>query len=219
MRTKRLIDIVAGSALAVLALPLVLLLALGCAVALRTWPLFVQRRVGRHGRLFAFPKLRTLPRSTPAAVDKYAIAATPIPAYCRMLRRSHLDELPQLFLVPIGRMSLVGPRPEMPELLHRYPSDLVARRTSVRPGCTGLWQVSRAADQLIYEAPEYDLAYLEHAGLRLDGWILYRTARSWVAGADALGLHDVPQWVWSRPDVAVRADVAAAAPPLSQPAA
>jgi lipopolysaccharide/colanic/teichoic acid biosynthesis glycosyltransferase len=173
-------------------------LAVGCAVSLRSWPLFVQRRVGRNGRQFAFPKLRTLPKSAPVAVDKYALNGTPIPRFCRFLRRTHLDELPQLLLVPIGVMSLVGPRPEMTALLPRYTAEFVHARTRVRPGCTGLWQLSAASNRLIYEAPEYDLAYLDGSGGLLDLWILYRTVCSWLPGASPVDLDDVPDWAWGR---------------------
>jgi lipopolysaccharide/colanic/teichoic acid biosynthesis glycosyltransferase len=198
MRAKRAMDIVIGSTLALVVTPLVLVLAVGCAVSLRAWPLFVQRRVGRHGREFLLPKLRTLPRETPTEADKYELAGTAIPAFCRLLRRTHLDELPQLFVVPLGWMSLVGPRPEMPGQLGRYPQDFVVERTSIRPGCTGLWQVSKAAQMLIFESPEYDVAYIRHARLRLDAWILFRTLRSCTSGAAALSLDDVPRWAWTR---------------------
>jgi lipopolysaccharide/colanic/teichoic acid biosynthesis glycosyltransferase len=198
MLAKRVIDVVVGSLLAVLVLPLVAVLALGCALSLRTWPFFVQRRVGRDGRQFPLPKLRTLPRTTPRDADKYALAGMPVPRFCAFLRRVHLDELPQLFVVPIGWMSLVGPRPEMPGQLARYPSDFVAVRTSVRPGCTGLWQVSRAAGMLIFEAPEYDVAYVRHGGFRLDVWIIARTLRICATGSPTLGLADVPRWAWPR---------------------
>lgn len=114
---------------------------------------------------------------TASSTDKYSLRNVRIPAFGRVLRRTHLDELPQLLLVPFGLMSLVESRPEMPEVAARYPAEFVAERTSVRPGCTCLWQLSDSADGLIYEAPEYDRAYLRHSGPLLDTWILYRTAR------------------------------------------
>jgi lipopolysaccharide/colanic/teichoic acid biosynthesis glycosyltransferase len=84
----------------------------------------------------------------------------------------------------------------MPNLLNRYPSDFALTRCSVRPGCTGIWQVSTACSGLIYEAPEYDLAYVFGGTLRLDAWILYRTARMWLTGNCVVDLDDVPRWVW-----------------------
>jgi lipopolysaccharide/colanic/teichoic acid biosynthesis glycosyltransferase len=197
-KAKRVLDVVVGSALALLAVPVILGLALVMACTLRCSPFFVQQRVGRDGRLFRFWKLRTLPTAAPVYADKYAIAKIPIPAIARFLRSTHLDELPQLFLVPLGLMSLVGPRPEMPQL-HSSGEDGFARaRTAVRPGCTGLWQISDAYHRLIWEAPEYDLAYLSHANIRLDLWILWRTAAMMVGRASPVSLADVPAWVLDR---------------------
>jgi lipopolysaccharide/colanic/teichoic acid biosynthesis glycosyltransferase len=194
MGVKRAVDVVVGTVLAVAALPLIVVLLVCSAVAFRAWPIFVQDRVGRSGRVFRFPKVRTLPPETASATDKYALSQVRIPAFGRLLRRTHLDELPQLLLVPVGVMSLVGPRPEMPDVLARYPTDFVRERTSVRPGCTCLWQISESADKLIYEAPEYDRAYLRHANPLLDAWILYRTARAWLPKASAIELSDLPTW-------------------------
>jgi lipopolysaccharide/colanic/teichoic acid biosynthesis glycosyltransferase len=191
---KRGTDIVFGTILAIVALPVILLLAVGSTIALRTWPFFIQHRVGKGGRPFAFPKLRTLPRSAPPIANKYQLAEIELPAYCRLLRRTHLDELPQLLLVPLGRMSLVGPRPEMPRVLAHYDADFAAERALVRPGCTGLWQISSCAGMMIYESPEYDQVYLRSGSLRLDAWILYRTARTWLPRCQWITLEDVPPW-------------------------
>ena len=174
--TKRFFDLVLGTLLALLAAPVVAVLAVVVAVALRTSPFFVQERIGRDGVPFRMIKLRTLPPSAPRYADKYDIAEVAAPAVCRWLRTWHLDELPQLFLVPIGTMSLVGPRPEMAFIHDRMPASFARARVAVRPGCTGLWQVSEACDRLIAEAPEYDLAYLNGRGLALDCWVLWRTA-------------------------------------------
>jgi len=176
---KRLFDVVAAMLLFAAALPVMMILAVAVAVSLRTWrPLFFQQRIGRDGRPFTFAKLRTLPTNTPRYADKYAIATVATTRLGRFLRSSHLDELPQLALVVTGRMSLVGPRPEMAGLADRFPAAFVAARSSVRPGCTGLWQVSGDVDRLIGEAPHYDLYYLDHASPRLDLWILGRTLLS-----------------------------------------
>jgi len=196
-RLKRALDVILGSVLALLALPVIAALALGCAISLRAWPFFVQRRVGKDGRHFPLPKLRTLPPAAPTAVDKYALDDVQIPPFCRLLRRAHVDELPQLLVVPLGWMSLVGPRPEMPELVARYPSDFAKTRTRVRPGCTGLWQVSKASGMLIYETPEYDLAYVDAVEVgsnRLDAWIIWRTLRLLSTGRGAIDFGDVPRW-------------------------
>jgi lipopolysaccharide/colanic/teichoic acid biosynthesis glycosyltransferase len=173
---KRTLDIVIGALLALLALPTIVILAVAVAAALRTNPFFVQRRVGRGGRLIPMVKLRTLPRSAPRYASKYDLDEVAIPRLTALLRRLHLDELPQLFLVPLGYLSLVGPRPEMPGMHALADRRFADERVQVRPGCTGLWQISTAATGLIWEPPEYYLYYLRTLTAALDVWILWRTA-------------------------------------------
>ena len=176
------VDVALGTVAAIVALPVVVIAALGSTVAFRAWPFVVQSRVGRHGRTFRFVKLRSLPRDTPPAIDKYALAEYRTSRWGRWLRATHVDELPQLFLVPLRRMNLVGPRPEMVALIDRYPADFAALRSAVHPGCTGLWQVSTASDQMIYEAPEYDTCFVECRSLRLNLWVLGQTLRVFFGG-------------------------------------
>lgn len=190
---RRGFDIVGATALLVVAVPMIVVFAAILAVSLRAWPFFAQTRVGRDGASFRFLKLRTLPPTAPAYADKYAIQSVEIPAFARLLRATHLDELPQLFLVLAGRMSLVGPRPEMPKLHESFSARHQATREAVRPGCAGIWQVSVDNHRLIHEAPAYDLFYSEQASLRLDLWILWRTALLAVGGR-RVSLDDVPGW-------------------------
>jgi len=190
---KRLFDIVVATVMLVLTLPLMVVLALAVALSLRTWrPLFFQERVGRGGRRFILPKLRTLPTSAPRYADKYALASVPTTRLGRFLRSTHLDELPQLALVVLGRMSLIGPRPEMACLLEELPEPFVAARLLVRPGCTGLWQVSCDAGKLIGEVPHHDLYYIAHANPRLDVWILGQTLLTLASGAGRAS--SIPAW-------------------------
>jgi len=196
---RRALDISISLALLLIALPIIVVIASGSALTLRAWPFFVQDRVGRDGRLFRFLKVRTLPVSVPGYVDKHQLDLGRIPAFCRLLRRLHLDELPQLLLVLRGRMSLVGPRPEMAHLHEAMPSDFASLRTSVRPGCTGLWQVSSACTGLISEAPEFDRTYLDRRTLRLDLWVLAHTTRKMLGFGRAVSLFDIPAWV-GQPD-------------------
>lgn len=196
---KRIFDITVGTLLALLALPVIVFCAIGVALALRTSPFFAQRRVGRKGETFTFIKLRTLPKHAPKYADKYAISAMQVPWFPSLLRRLHLDELPQLFLVVLGKMSLVGPRPEMPMLHERMPEHFADLRTGVRPGCTGLWQIGAHADGLISEAPAYDQYYLDHQSLRLDLWILARTVGLMAGRGPIIDLRDVPPSVHQQP--------------------
>ncbi len=193
-RLQRAVDIVVGSLLAALAVPVILVAAAGSAMSLRAWPFFSQDRVGRDGTTFRFVKVRTLPPTAPAYADKFQLDQRQIPRFCRLLRTLHLDELPQLVLVLSGRMSLVGPRPEMPPLHAALPARFAAERTAVRPGCTGLWQVSDSCAGLIGSAPWYDRFYLRHRTLRMDAWILYRTALKMVRSTSVITLDDVPRW-------------------------
>jgi exopolysaccharide production protein ExoY len=191
---KRLFDVVVGTLLVVLVLPAILLGAIGSAIALRAWPFFVQTRIGAGGREFKFLKIRTLPRTVGAYVDKYQLDLDALPWFVHMLRKLHLDELPQLFLVPLGKMSLVGPRPEMPGLHSTMHGSHQAARLAMRPGCTGLWQVSVDCDRLISEAPQYDMYYASNASVRLDVWVIARTVRMMFFRGPLATLADVPSW-------------------------
>lgn len=198
---KRGFDIAVALLLLVITLPVILTSALITTVSLRSWPFFTQDRVGRDGRPFKFVKLRTLPTHAPRYAGKYELADLRLPWVSRWLRHLHLDELPQLLLVVTGRMSLVGPRPEMP-YLHEEMDDAVAdARTSVRPGCTGLWQISEHCDAMIHEHPEFDAHYLRNQSLRFDLWILWRTVRLMLpVGQPSLAtLHDLPAWARREP--------------------
>ncbi len=190
----RVVDVVLASVLILLTLPVMLLAAVGSAIALRAWPFFTQHRVGRGGDLFLFVKIRTLPVDTPRYTDKHQLQPAAIPRFCQLMRRLHLDELPQLFLVLWGRMSMVGPRPEMAWLHEQMPQDFAAARTSVRPGATGLWQVSVACAELIHVTPAYDLYYLERRSLRLDLWVLARTTLKMIGAGGRVTLAAIPAW-------------------------
>lgn len=194
MTSKRSLDLVVGLMVAIPAAVLVGVLALASAACFRAQPLFLQERVGRDGRPLRFPKIRTLPLTTPVYADKYALRAMPTRRFGRVLRKSHLDELPQLALVLLGRMSLVGPRPEMPNLTAQCDPAFVALRTKVPPGCTGLWQIGAGANRLIREGAAYDAFYIRHQSVRLDIWILWRTALQIARLAGPVQLHQVPPW-------------------------
>lgn len=174
-RSKRLLDLVAGVVLSILTLPIIAVLCVGSALAFRSWPIFRQQRVGLDGREFTFFKIRSLPPRVPEDIDKYRLQEHPSSRWGRFIRASHLDEFPQAWLLLTGRMSLVGPRPEMPSLSDTYDPRFVAARVQVRPGITGPWQISPHSAGLIGESPTYDLWYLGHASVTLDLWIVWRT--------------------------------------------
>jgi len=174
-RSKRCLDIVVSL---LLLLPAIVVMACaGLLILVREGRpiLFLQDRVGKNGELFRMPKLRTLrtdadPYVPPAGHDLSShVTATGGP-----LRRHHLDELPQLFTVLAGRMSLVGPRPELPGVVATY-SPFQRTRLLMKPGLTGLWQVMADHNVPIHRDLKYDLYYLRKASLWLDVRLLILT--------------------------------------------
>ena len=192
---KRATDVLIAVPMLLVALPVVVVSLVGSALSLRTSPLFAQRRVGRGGEQFTLLKVRTLPTHTPKYAAKHDIADVATPTFTRWLRKMHLDELPQLLHVLTGRMALVGPRPEMQVLHDQVPAEFAAMRTSVRPGCTGLWQISPQSGGLIHESPVYDEFYVRNRSMRLDLWVLYKTLAVTVFGRPTVRLTDIPTWV------------------------
>lgn len=172
---KRVLDVgLAGSAL-VLASPMMLALGLLVRWDLGSPILFRQTRPGRYGRPFTLYKFRTMHERTQAD-GRPAPDPERLSAWGRRLRSTSLDELPELFNVVRGDMSLVGPRPLLMEYLERY--DVVeARRHEVRPGLTGLAQV-RGRNALPWPHRfRYDVWYVDHVSLGLDLRILRETLR------------------------------------------
>ncbi len=210
---KRALDLLVGLPLALLSLPIVAVAAVVSAAALRANPFFVHERVGWCGRTFRVVKVRTLPTTTGAYVDKFAIDTARVPRATALLRQLHLDELPQLWLVVAGSMSLVGPRPEMRVLHDDMDPGFAELRCRVRPGLTGLWQISPHCVGLIGQRPEYDRIYLEMRSIRLDAWIAFRTVLK-ILGRGTVHLYEVPEWAIARRPRSVRplgAEVARAA--------
>jgi len=164
---KEVVDIVLGAVALVLAAPL--LLVCGAIVLLSDGRpiIFSQVRVGQHGRLFRMYKLRTMYKNAEAQSGAvWASREDPrVIRLCRWMRRSHVDELPQIINVVKGDMSLVGPRPERPEIFaeleRAYPE--VRKRLLVRPGITGLAQVRNGYDTTVEafrNKLEADLEYI-----------------------------------------------------------
>ena len=175
-RAKRTLDLVLGSLMLLAAAPLLL----GAALALRLDTpgpaLFRQPRLGRGGRTFTIFKLRTMTHgSTLLGSGLETCREDPrITRVGRVLRNLRLDELPQLFNVLRGDMSLVGPRPLLPEFLPYY-SDLDRRRLEAPPGITGWQQVRGASRHSWRERVALDVWYVEHRSPWLDLWILLLT--------------------------------------------
>ena len=193
--SKRIVDVLGAAVLLVIAAPVIAAAAVVSFAAYRRWPFFVQTRVGRDERPFRLVKVRTLAPSTPNNVPKALLEAHRPGGACRFLRAHHIDELPQLIHVLRGTMSLVGPRPEMEQLHAALPPDFARLRTTVRPGITGLWQVSQAVELMISDHPEYDRFYVANARPRLDAWIVWRTLAGLLGRPLLASLDDLPAWV------------------------
>lgn len=159
--------------------------------------LYRQTRVGWHGRTFTMLKLRTMREGAESVRDELLDRAEPghgplfklrddprVTAVGGVLRRYSLDELPQLVNVVRGEMSLVGPRPPLPDEVAQYSAD-VHRRFLVKPGLTGLWQVSGRAELSWEDTVRLDLRYVDNWSLALDLRILWRTVRAVLNGAGA----------------------------------
>ena len=183
---KTLFDRAAAASALLLLAPLFVAIALAIKLGDGGPVLFRQVRVGRNGRPFHVCKFRTmvtdaeeqralLEARNEASGVLFKIKDDPRVTRAGIwLRRFSLDELPQLFNVLVGQMSLVGPRPALPEEAARY-GDFVRRRLAVRPGITGLWQVSGRSDLAWEEAVRLDLRYVENWSFALDLQILWKT--------------------------------------------
>jgi lipopolysaccharide/colanic/teichoic acid biosynthesis glycosyltransferase len=182
---KRLVDI--GGALVGLAFLAVLLPWAALAILLDSGrPVFFrQRRMGQGGRTFWITKLRTMHQHAESdGVARWANEADErVTGVGRILRKTHLDEFPQFWNVLRGDMSLVGPRPERPELVAELEKQIpfYRARLLVRPGVTGWAQVNYGKGASVKgsaEKLEYDLYYIKHRGVWLDLWIVLRTVGS-----------------------------------------
>lgn len=172
---KRGIDVTASVVLLVALAPLIVMIAIGVAATTGRPVLFHQARPGRGGEVFTLHKFRTM---TDARDERGALApdGDRLTRFGRWLRSTSLDELPELWNVVRGQMSLVGPRPLLVDYLGRY-SPTQARRHEMRPGITGWSQVAYRNAASWEERLAADVWYVDHWSLRLDARILWRTIR------------------------------------------
>jgi lipopolysaccharide/colanic/teichoic acid biosynthesis glycosyltransferase len=173
---KRLIDLFIGGVGAVISAPIVALLALAIRLETAGHPIKRQTRVGKDGRLFEIYKLRTMVRGAEFTGAGLAIQEGDdrITRIGSLLRRYSLDELPNLWNVLRGEMSIVGPRPTVQVQVEQY-TPRQRRRLEVKPGITGWAQVNGRASLPWSERIELDIWYVEHQSLALDLRILART--------------------------------------------
>jgi lipopolysaccharide/colanic/teichoic acid biosynthesis glycosyltransferase len=179
----RALDIVLAGVALVVSSPLLAAAAIAIRLESRGPALYRQRRVGIGGEPFDLWKLRTMvPGAEEMGAGIYVLEGDPrITRVGRLLRRLSLDELPNLFNVVKGDMSIVGPRPTIQEQVDRY-TDRQRRRLEVKPGITGWAQVNGRTSLPWPERIELDIWYVENRSLRLDLRILARTVRLLVTG-------------------------------------
>ena len=194
---KSAIDrLVAVPALIVLS-PLLALIAIGIKLDSPGSPIFAQERVGKDGRRFVVYKFRTMSadnndskykeylckyvlEDAPYRLDQngegiYKVDDAKVTRFGALLRKTNLDELPQLINVLKGEMSLVGPRPDVPFAVSMY-TKYQRKRLGVKPGITGLWQVCGRKNLSFKDMVHFDLEYIEKQSLLLDAKILWQTA-------------------------------------------
>jgi lipopolysaccharide/colanic/teichoic acid biosynthesis glycosyltransferase len=183
---KHLFDLFFGLVALILALPLMALSVLMVYLEDGLPVIFCQTRVGKDGRLFVMFKIRTMVKNAEqlqSQVEKrdsdgnliHKMKDDPrVTRVGRVLRRFSLDELPQLFNVLSGTMSLVGPRPEIPSLAERY-EPWQRQRLDVLPGMTGWWQINGRSDKPMHLHTEDDLYYIQNHSMWLDLQIIVRT--------------------------------------------
>jgi lipopolysaccharide/colanic/teichoic acid biosynthesis glycosyltransferase len=192
MSLKRVQDVTVAIVMLVVAAPLLIVAMTAIWLTDRGPVLYAHERVGRDGRRIRVWKLRTMVRNGDAALARHlalnSAAYEEWTTYFRLredpriigrtgtlLRRYSIDELPQFWNVLRGDLSLVGPRPLPDSVCSALPADFVARRTAVRPGLTGLWQVNGRSDGDMEALIRFDDAYLQTGGARMDLRILLAT--------------------------------------------
>jgi exopolysaccharide biosynthesis polyprenyl glycosylphosphotransferase len=194
--TKEAVDRVAAASGLLLLAPVLLAITVAVAASSRGPVFFRQQRVGRDGQVFSILKFRSMFVGADRDVDElqaesdgngvlFKMRNDPrVTRVGRFLRRNSLDEVPQLFNVLRGEMSLVGPRPPLPSEVERYGFDM-QRRFLVKPGLTGLWQVSGRSDLSWDDSVRIDVRYVENWSLMFDFMILWKTVGAVLRGSGA----------------------------------
>lgn len=183
---KRAFDVVSCSAaLVILAVPM-------GVIALKAESpgpaIYAQRRVGRDGRVFKVYKFRSMRTDAELSGAQWATEGDPrVTKFGRFLRKTRLDEIPQFWNVVRGDMSLIGPRPERPAFHEVFCERLDGweQRLCVRPGITGLAQISGGYDLLPKEKALFDITYIENRSLRMDWGLIWKTLKTMVTGEGA----------------------------------
>lgn len=191
---KRVFDVVVCVPFLILTIVPMLIIALIIRLDSPGNPFFLQTRVGQNGRKFVMWKFRTMSCRSSRNLEllrdhdgqlRHKVRNDPrVTRFGSILRKTSLDELPQLVNVVLGQMSIVGPRPELPQIVAEYESWQNGRHAVV-PGITGWWQISGRSDLPMHENTELDMYYVNNLSARLDAEILMKTVAGVIRGVGA----------------------------------
>ncbi|MEQ1706320.1 MAG: sugar transferase [Rickettsiales bacterium] len=183
---KRILDVVVSLAILLLIFPLLLFLMILIGLDSSGSPLFLQKRIGQYGKQFTLLKLRSMV-SNASQLGSFQTAAGDfrITRVGRFLRMTSLDELPQMWNVLVGDMSLIGPRPETPQQKSLYSENDWQLRHRVKPGITGLAQVNGRSNLSPEERLRFDLKYATECSLQMDMQIVAKTLKVVFTGRGA----------------------------------
>ncbi|MFE7821649.1 sugar transferase [Priestia megaterium] len=182
---KRMVDIVISFVALVVLLPLILLFALIVMIETPGSPFFLQERLGKNGRPFTIMKLRSMYSDAEKNGAQWAVKNdSRVTKVGKLIRQTRIDELPQLWNVLKGDMSIVGPRPERAVFIEEFQKTVPAfsQRLAVKPGLTGWAQINGGYELTPAEKLELDLYYIHHTNIRFDVKIMIKTLRVIVTG-------------------------------------
>ncbi len=182
---KRMADIVISFVALVFLLPVILLFALIVMIETPGSPFFLQERLGQSGRPFTIMKLRSMYSDAEKNGAQWAVKNdSRVTKVGKLIRQTRIDELPQLWNVLKGDMSIVGPRPERAVFIEEFQKTLPAfsQRLAVKPGLTGWAQINGGYELTPAEKLELDLYYIQHTNIRFDVKIMIKTLRVIVTG-------------------------------------
>lgn len=185
---KRFLDIIFSLMGLIIALPIMIIFSILIVLETPGSPIYSQERVGKNGKYFKIYKLRSMYKNAEANGAQWAEKDDPrVTKVGRFMRKTRIDELPQLFNILKGDMSIVGPRPERPMFTYQFNEEIPGfiNRLRVKPGLTGWAQVNGGYELTPAEKLEYDLYYIENRSLWLDLKIILKTIKIVLTGDGA----------------------------------
>lgn len=184
-RIKRIIGLLISIPSLLLIIPICLIACIFIVIESSGNPIYIQERIGLNGQSFSIYKLRSMYQDAEKNGHKWASKNdTRITKVGRFIRKTRIDELPQIINVIKGEMSIIGPRPERPEFINEFLKDIpnFNERLAVRPGITGWAQVNGGYELTPKDKLVYDLFYITHESIKLDFLILLKTIKVMVTG-------------------------------------